>query len=48
MGTVETLKETAAAWDEQHIGRDSYVQTDQRQLLEYFSQLKIKKYGSFL
>jgi hypothetical protein len=37
------LKETAAAWDEQHIKMDSHVQTDQRQLPGYFSQFNIKK-----
>jgi len=41
MGTADMLKETAADWDEQHIKRDNHVQTDQRQLLEYFSQFKI-------
>jgi hypothetical protein len=43
MGTVNMLKETAAAWEEQHIKRDSHVQTDQRQLLAYFSQFNIKE-----
>ena len=38
MGTVNILKGTAAARDEQHTKRDSHVQTDQRQLLEYFNR----------
>jgi len=47
MGTVNMLKETSASWDEQDIKRDSHVQTDQLQLLEYFSQFNIKN-DSFL
>jgi hypothetical protein len=37
------LKYIAAAWDEQHIKRDSNLQTAQQQFLEYFSQLHLKK-----
>jgi hypothetical protein len=48
MGTVNMLKETAASWDEQDTKRDSHVQTDQRQLLKYFSQFNINKNDSFL
>jgi hypothetical protein len=47
MGTVNVLKERAAAWDEEHIRRDSHPQTDQRQLLGYFSQFNIKTNDNF-
>jgi len=48
MGTVNMLKEMAAAWDEKHIKRESHLQTDQRQLLEYFSQFNTKTNDNFL
>jgi len=41
------LKETAAAWDEEHVKTDSHLQRDQRQFLEYFIQFKIKTIISY-